>query len=75
MSIPLNPIDFGGGMQAFGREVTRELIKTDFGHGCSFNSIDGHGLSNHGGHGLHDQINLFKQGVKGSGLTIRFLDK
>lgn len=75
MSTPIQPINFGGGMQSFGRDVMKEVIKTDYGPGCSFDGIYGHGPKDHGGHGVHDQLNLYTQGVKGSGLTIRFLDK
>ena len=68
-----NEFNFGGGMQDFGREVMRELIKTDYGPGCSFNGIEGHGMQDHHG-GSHDQINLFQEGVKDSGITFRFFE-
>lgn len=69
-------INFGKGLQDLGRIAAQELIKTDYGPDCSFNGIDGHGPDTHGGsHELHEQVNLFQQGVKGSGLTIRTFDK
>jgi hypothetical protein len=68
-----NEFNFGGGMQDFGREVMRELIKTDYGPECSFNGIEGHGMQDHHG-GSHDQINLFQEGVKDSGITFRFFE-
>jgi len=71
----INQINLGPAMQDLGRVAMKELIKTDYGTGSSFNGIAGHGLENHGGHGPHEQVNLFKTGVKESGLTIRFLDK
>ena len=66
--------NFGGDMLDFGRGVLRELIKTDYGPGCSFNGINGHGLRDDHHCGEHDQVNLFKEGVKGSGMTFRFFD-
>ena len=72
----MSQINFGPGMQEFGRVVLRELIKTDYGPGSSFNGIAGHGPDSHRGtHELHEQVNLFQRGVKGSGLTVRFYDK
>jgi len=69
-------IDFGGGLQALGRLALREIVKTDYGPGCSFNGIGGHGLSTHGGtHECHNQVTLFQSGVKGSGTTLRIFDK
>ena len=68
-----NEFNFGNGMQDFGRIVLRELIKTDYGPGCRFNGIAGHGAQDHHG-GLHDQVNLFQEGVKDSGNTFRFFD-
>jgi len=65
--------NFGGGMQDFGTNVLRELVKTDYGPGCSFNGIAGHGTQDH--HiGPHSQANLFKEGKKGSGIAFRFLE-
>ena len=70
-----NQINFGGGMQELGRIASQELIRTDYGPGCSFNGIGGHGPSTHGGtHPMHDQVNLFQRGVKDSGLALRFND-
>ncbi len=69
----LKDLNFGGSMCDFGRDVLRELVRTDYGNGCTFNGIDGHGLQNHHG-GLHDQFNLFQKGVDGSGLAIRFFN-
>ncbi len=68
-----NDFNFGGGMQNFGREVLRELIKTDYGPGCLFNGIAGHGMQDHHG-GTHDQVNLFQEGVKDSGIAFRFFE-
>lgn len=65
--------NFGGGMQDFGRDVLRELIKTDYGPGCSFDGINGHETQDHHG-GPHDQVNLFQQGVKDSGAAFRFFE-
>jgi len=39
--------------------------------GCSFKEIAGHGMQDHH-YGLHDQINLFQEGVKDSGMNFRF---
>jgi len=66
--------NFGEGMKDYGRIVLQELVKTDFGPNCSFNGINGHGIKDHHG-GPHDQINLFQEGVKGSGMTFRFFEK
>lgn len=60
-----NEFNFGNGMRDFGRDVLREVVRTDFGPGCSFNGIQGHGLEMHHG-GLHDQVNLFTHGVPAS---------
>lgn len=68
-----NDFNFGGDMQDFGREVLRELIKTDYGPGCSFNGIGGHGTQDHHG-GSHDQVNLFQERVKDSGIAFRFFE-
>ena len=69
-------IDFGKSLQELGRVAAQELIRTDYGPGCTFNGIGGHGPSTHGGtHLLHEQINLYRQGEKGSGLQMRFFDK
>jgi len=68
-------IDFGPALHDLGRVVVQELVKTDYGPGSSFDGIGGHGPEDHGPHGLHEQVNLFKTGVKDSGLTVRFLDK
>lgn len=70
-----NEFNFGGGMPDFGREVLRELIRTDYGPGASFNGIGGHGPRDDHHGGMHDQINLFEKGVKDSGATFRFFDK
>ncbi len=66
---------FGGGMQDFGRDVLRELIMTDYGPGCSFDGIAGHGPRDDHHGGMHDQANLFQEGIDGSGCTFRFFDK
>ena len=72
----MSQINFGPGMQEFGRIVLQELIKTDYGPDSSFDGINGHGPKTHGGtHELHDQVNLYQQGVSGSGLTVRFFDE
>ena len=68
-----NEFNFGGGMQDFGREILRELITTDYGPRCSFNGIAGHETQEHHG-GPHDQINLFQERVKDSGMTFRFFE-
>lgn len=65
--------NFGNGMKDLGREVLKELILTDYGPDCSFTGISGHESQNHHG-GAHEQINLFKQGVKDSGATFRFFE-
>ncbi len=64
--------NFGSSTEDFGREIVKEIIKTDYGPGFSFDGIGGHGprADHHGG--LHDQINLFKKGEKGSGIVFRF---
>jgi len=68
-------VHFGKGMEGFGRIVLQEVIKTDYGPGASFDGISGHGPDTHNEtHALHEQVNLFKSGVSGSGLKIRFLN-
>lgn len=69
----LKDLNFGGDMVDFGRTVLSELVRTDYGPGCTFNSIDGHELRDHHG-GPHDQIVLFQEGVKGSGINFRFFE-
>jgi hypothetical protein len=69
-----NDFNFGNEMEDFGRDILREVVRTDYGPGCSFNGINGHGLLNHHG-GLHDQVTLYQQGVSGSGINFRFFDK
>ena len=65
--------NFCGGMQDFGRDVLKTLVQTDYGPGCSFDNITGHGLEDHHG-GSHEQVNLYKKGVSGSGIAFRFFD-
>jgi hypothetical protein len=47
------------------------VVRTDFGPGCSFDGIDGHGLEDHHG-GLHEQVVLFRRGLSDSEATLRF---
>jgi len=65
---------FGKGIADFGRIVLQELVKTDYGPGGQFDSIKGHPVQDHHG-GPHSQVNLFKEGVGGSGLSVRFFEK
>ena len=68
-----NDLKFGGEMNEFGRIVLQELIKTDYGPNATFDGIDGHNAQDHHG-GTHDQITLFKHGVKKSDVNFRFFD-
>jgi len=63
--------NFGGEMRDFGHEMPRELIKTDYGQGCFFNGIAGHGTQCHHG-GPHNQINQFQEGFRDNGMTFLF---
>ena len=65
--------NFGSEMSDYGREILRELILTDYGSGCSFDSINVHPLENHHG-GTHDQVNLWKEGSSGSDAGFRFFE-
>ena len=65
--------NLGGNMKDFGREVLKEVIRTDYGPKCSFNGIAGHESQVHHG-GQHDQVVLYKEGVKASEFTFRFFD-
>lgn|GEM_PF-3175827 len=63
--------NFGGGMQGFGREVLRELVKTSHGPGYSFSGIVAQSMwDDHCG--LHDHVNLFQEVIKDSGMNFRF---
>jgi hypothetical protein len=70
-----NEFNLGGGMRDFGRNVLQELIKTDYGPGCSLDGINGHGPCDDHHGGMHDQVNVFQKGVKDSGCTFRFFDE
>lgn len=68
-----NNFNYGNGMKDFGNVVLQELIKSDFGPGCSFNGIDGHPTQDHHG-GTHDQVNLFTRGESNSNINFRFFN-
>jgi len=70
----LKDLNVGPNMVDFGRDALRELVRTDYGPGSSFNGIDGHGPQNHHG-GSHEQVTLFQTGVSGSHMNFRFFEK
>lgn len=65
--------NFASGTSDFGREMLLEVVKSDYGPGCSYNGIGGHETRDHHG-GMHDQVSVYNQGVSRSHLTMRFFD-